>query len=250
MQQLELECEELYPGVFGALEEIRVRKAGQWPQWCWMPITQVAAALIEVYRAEKSDQLVIDAEAIAGLGAWRSSGRHALALDWVPSTKQNPLAPSQHARRWPVPAVTFVHLNDDRVYTGNLLAYLNVPIYEGAEAELRLINVQVRDATMQLLLTGESLEDAAAATARVALNPPGPDGKPMTDAEVAQAIGDTYRPYLPILSRLAVPDPDVLDIAEASEVLARREPRTWPPAQASSHYMTMWLTCPPPPAAG
>jgi hypothetical protein len=250
MQQLELECEELYPGVFGALEEIRVRKAGQWPYWCWMPITQVAAALIEVYRAEKSDQLVIDAEAIAGLGAWRSSGRHALALDWVPSTKQNPLAPSQHAGRWPVPAVTLVHLNDDRVYTGDLLAYLNVPIYEEAEAELRLINVQARDATMQLLLTGESLEDATATTARISLNPPGPDGKPMTDAEVAQAIGDTYRPYLPILSRLAVPDPDVLDIAEAGETLDRREPRTWPPSQDSSHYMTMWLTCPPPPAAG
>ncbi|OKI09372.1 hypothetical protein A6A06_01275 [Streptomyces sp. CB02923] len=244
LQQLEASCEDAYPGVFDALEELRARTFGSWPQWCWMPVARVAAELVTKFRVPTSVEAVADATVIAALGAWRSGGRHALAMTHIPMADL-PAPPCELPHRLPVPAATLIHLNADLSYSGGLLAFLEA----GPEhrPELRLLDYHTRGPHLrtchdwQLVLSGDTAQEAAAATARIALHPLGEDGRPMTDAEVASEISSVFAPYLPALNLLAAPAP-VSPLRDVAGVLQRRPVRRGPPSVGWAPHMTMWIS--------
>ncbi|MEU7148667.1 hypothetical protein AB0B15_11590 [Streptomyces sp. NPDC045456] len=243
LQQLEASCEESYPGVFDALEEQRARTFGSWPQWCWMPVARVAAQLVSAFRAAMSTELVADATVIAALGAWRAGGRHALAMTHIPVVDAVP--PRELPDRLPVPAATLIHINADLSYSGGLLAFLEAG--PDHRPELRFLDYHTLGPRLrtchdwQLVLSGDTAQEAAAATARIALHPAGEDGRPMTDAEVAGDISNVFAPYLPALNLLAAPAP-VSPLQDVAGVLQRRPARHGPPPAGWAPHMTMWIS--------
>ncbi|MCX4666462.1 hypothetical protein OG453_07240 [Streptomyces sp. NBC_01381] len=106
--RLEAEVDQVYPGIFPQLEELRVREYGEWPTWCWVPSLRLGALLMHVYGATV-DEAMWDGPRIAAVGAWLSGGRHALlpAADLPPQLPDD-RAPFGLEGRMPVPGMGLI----------------------------------------------------------------------------------------------------------------------------------------------
>ncbi|WP_414167192.1 hypothetical protein ACMATS_06160 [Streptoverticillium reticulum] len=252
LKALEEEASQRYPGVFEVLEELRAREFGQWPSWCWMPMSRVATALVTQYGSRDHDDIVQDAIVIAGLGAWRAKGRTAVTIDWIPEPQERTeLAPADFPDRLPFHGVELVHTeqaDDGSVsYAGGVLAFMD---YNKDRAELLFLDHYnrgpgIRDVReWQLLLTGSTLAEAAEATAAVSLLPEKETGGRWTREDLAAHLADRLGDYLPYLSMYAAPDANKAAIREAGAVLGRRPEQSWPPEPGSGPHMTMWMARP------
>ncbi|MFG2684338.1 hypothetical protein [Streptomyces sp. NPDC048392] len=111
--RLETEVDQVYPGIFQHLEELRVREHGEWPTWCWMPSFRLTALLMHAYEASL-EQAMWDAPRIAAVGAWLSGGRQAL----LPADDLEPQLPADRAPfglggRMPVPGLGLIMPSSD-----------------------------------------------------------------------------------------------------------------------------------------
>lgn len=78
MAALEHDLAQRFPGVFALLTEA-ANERGDWPAWCWLPISKVADILAANYPVGEALTGLVglsrNAAVLAAIGAWRASGR-------------------------------------------------------------------------------------------------------------------------------------------------------------------------------
>lgn len=251
--QLERRAEQRNPGIFAYLEEIRARRWGNWPRWCWMPVIDIGKELIALQPSRDKRELLFEAHTLAALGALRAGGRAAVIRQ-----PYEPERESQRALESPVPdpdqaqvpglAVVDVyraHEADSPAAHAAVFAYLDVD--PDRRPQLYLLPYAWSSAVLngarvfQLLLGEQSVEAAGRATAEISLRPVREDGSRYTTAEVATEIAATAATYLPELnaafSRSA--GSELVELAFALGL--RPHPPAWPHPDGTQAPLTLWL---------
>lgn len=242
--RLEMGVTNIYPGIFGQLEELRAREYGKWPSWCWMPSIRVAGWLAHMYEVPL-DQAMWDGSRVAAVGAWISGGRHALLADAeVPPHRPTDRVPTGLNDGFPVPGLGLIvpDGNDARL----LLAFLNHN-EERTTAELTLVNDEGRHASgfrdltkYTLFLTDTDMTAAVRTTQSYydeAAIENGTQPHPNDDALYAQhaeLLGFFTSP----LAIACTPGSDPVDVGGLT---GRKPAAPWPPEPGLLPEMQLWL---------
>ncbi|MFF1712185.1 hypothetical protein [Streptomyces sp. NPDC058268] len=243
--RLEMQVTQRYPGVFEALEELRVREHGQWRPWCWVPSMRVTTWLMEMYKTPV-DKAMWDAPRIAALGAWRSGGRHSILTTLLLQDTASDRTPVELTETMPAPGLGMV-IDDNGTVHLLLVCLDDVADQCPSGAELLLITNEGQPTRMldgitklTVFLTGDTLLDAVKITqARYdeAAVKNGEQPQPADEAmyaEHAYAVGL----FTGLLSAICRPGAALTD---AGALTGRKFPAAWPPEPGLLAETTLWL---------
>jgi len=166
LRRYERQAAHLYPGYWDGLRDAHLRRRGQVPDWCWVPIED-AMAIVEQHAADSLTTPFHHASSLTALAAWRAGGRRIFYLheSCIPGAPEAP--PVDALKRMPewccylaIPAGEEQH---------GFFAHMEWDPRE-QRAELRLLlDLDPRGHFDTLLaqpihLTGRTLRDALSAT--------------------------------------------------------------------------------------
>jgi hypothetical protein len=256
LHTLEQQLENRVPGMVELLLQSAADR-GDWPSWCWMPISRILELLAERFPPAGS---IIDllehsrlAAVLAAVGSWRASGRPLVNIhdQLIPRFEAAAdTLPRDLPSRWVVPCIyvtsetpggaagLFVHLEWDAAERRTELRFLLDHDPVGGLDSLQVQPVH---------LTGQTVRDALAATwAATAMRAnvlAGSDAVPVTGP--GTAFGDTVDRQASHLGVfVAIADfaaSDSVLFTDARVVLGRGDARTWPPTPDTEQAPQLWL---------
>jgi hypothetical protein len=256
LHTLEQQLENRVPGLVDHLLQAAA-DGGDWPSWCWMPITRILELLAERFPPTGSMTDLLErsrlAAVLAAVGSWRASGRPLVNIhdQLIPRFEAAAdTLPRDLPERWMVPCIyvtsetpsgaagLFVHLEWDAAERRAELRFLLDHDPVGGLDSLQVQPVH---------LTGQTVKDALAATwAATAMRAnilAGSDAVPVTGPGTAfGATVDQQASHLGVF--VAIADFVASDSAlftDARVVLGRGEARTWPAAPATEQAPQLWL---------
>lgn len=258
---LERQIDKLYPDLFDRIEQYRRSPANIWPQWCYLPTGAVVNILCDFYNAPASEA-IHRAPAIAGMAAWRASGRNAIQPHQDMFTnlikRDNDRIPPGLQHGLAIPAVYFAFetptpggvagamgvlavlswtrdRHDNTTEATQLWLLLDTQPVPGVDAfqanPLQLSEPSVSHALERVIASG--------LVATMTLDNPPPDHHTdAIDSALISHLGSKLGDYVAVLDLLQQPTTRIID---AAQVLGRRDGFDWPAAAGEGDDLALWL---------